>query len=217
MFKYYKIFFSLFISMSFFSASAQDVKIIKLPAPQKEIGKPLMEVLNLRHSSREFDSAPLEQQELSNLLWAAFGINRTESGKRTAPSARDWQETEIYVATAEGVFIYQAKEHSLKQILSEDIRALAGTQEYVKTAAVNLIYVSDQSKMKNASDADKWLYSGADVAFIAENAYLYCASQNLAVVIRAMINKEVLSKKLNLNADQKIILSQSVGYPKKQK
>jgi nitroreductase len=188
---------------------------IKLPEPQKKIGKPLMETLNIRQSSRSFDSAPLPEQELSNILWAGFGINRPESGKRTAPSARNWQETSIYVILQTGAYVYEPKEHALLQVSSEDLRSLAGVQEYVKEAPLDLIFVSDLSKISDASAEDKMLYCGADAAFIAENVYLYCASQNLAVVVRAMIDKEKLGPKLGLGKDMKIILGQTIGNHKK--
>lgn len=215
MFKLYKNIILLAISFLAIPVCAQETKTIKLPAPQKEIGKPLMEVLNIRQSSRAFSSTPLPQQELANLLWAAFGINRPETGKRTAPSARNWQEVDIYVTTAEGAFLYDAKENSLKQVVAEDIRALTGSQDYVKGAGLNLVFVADQSKYGDAANDDKLMYSGADVGFIAENAYLYCTSQGLAVVVRAMIKREELAKKLNLKPEQKIILAQTIGYPAK--
>lgn len=206
---------SIFV-FTIFTASikAQEIKTIQLPSPQKEIGKPLMQVLNLRKSSRSFTEKPLSMQELSNLLWAAFGVNRSESGKRTAPSARNWQEIDIYLTTAEGVFIYDAKVNSLKQISTEDMRAQAGKQDYVKDAPLNLIYVADLNKTGDASQEDKLLYSGADTGFIAENVYLYCASQGLGVVVRGMVDRDMLSKKLNLKSGQKIILAQTVGYEK---
>jgi len=207
--------FLTIIAVFICTANAQVLKTIKLPEPQKNIGKPLMEVLNLRQSSREFSSMPLPPQEISNLLWAAFGINRVESGKRTAPSARNKQEISIYVTTGEGVFVYDAKENALMQVLAEDIRNLAGKQEYVKDAPVNLLYIADVSKYKDTPQEELSLYCGADAGFIAENAYLYCASQGLAVVVRAMIDKEALAKKLELKPEMKIILGQSIGYPKK--
>ena len=191
---------------------AQDAKTIKLHAPEITTGKPLMQALKARASARSFDSKPLSQQELSNILWAAYGINRAESGKRTAPSAKNWQEISVYVILQEGAYIYDAKENVLKEILKEDIRSLAGMQDYAKTAPLNLIFVSDQSKMDKSSAEDKWLLSGADAAFAIENVYLYCASQDLAVVVRAMIDKPALAKKLGLPAEQKIILGQTIGY-----
>jgi SagB-type dehydrogenase family enzyme len=212
--KYSLIILFLLFTSAITLTKAQDSKVIKLPAPDKTGGKPLMQLLASRQSSREFSKEPLTTQQLSNLLWSAFGINRTESGKRTAPSARNWQEIDIYVSTSEGVFLYDAKEHSLKQVLAEDIRALTGKQDYVKDAAINLIYVADMSKLGDVSEEDKSFYSGADTGFIAENAYLYCTSENLAAVVRAMIDRDKLAKKLNLRSEQRITLGQTIGNHK---
>jgi transcriptional regulator with XRE-family HTH domain/nitroreductase len=196
------------------SSAAQDLKPIKLPPPQTDGGRPLMQVLKDRKSTREFGPATLSPQTLSNLLWAAFGINRPDE-RRTAPSAMNWQEVSIYMATPEGVYIYYAKDNTLNPVLAGDVRAATGTQSYVKDAAVNLVYVSDLSKTGNAASTDVEMYTAADVGFIAQNVYLYCASEGLATVVRASIDKPALAKTLNLQPNQKIILAQSVGYPKK--
>ena len=97
-----------------------------------------MQVLSDRKSTREFGPGTLSPQTLSNLLWAAFGINRPD-GRRTAPSAMNWQEVSIYVATPEGVYIYDAKDNVLSPVLAGDFRAATGTQSFVKDAAVNLV------------------------------------------------------------------------------
>jgi SagB-type dehydrogenase family enzyme len=149
------------------------------------------------------------------LLWAACGINRPESGKRTAPSARNWQEIDIYVALDKGIYLYDAKAHMLSPIISGDLRSLFGVQDFVKTAPVNLLYVSDYAKIKsNDSDEIKLIFTSADAGFIAQNVYLYCASQGLAVVVRGLIPKEKLAEVLKLRPEQKILLSQTVGYGK---
>jgi SagB-type dehydrogenase family enzyme len=196
------------------SGLAQELKPIQLLPPQTEIGKPLMQALKLRQSSRSFDSKPLPLQELSNLLWAADGINRPESGKRTAPSAVNWQEVDIYVALPEGLFLYEAKTHSLAPVIARDLREATGRQPFVKDAPLNLVYVSDFAKMKNASEDDKKLYGAADVGFVAQNVYLYCASQGLAVVVRGSVDRTSLTETMKLRPDQRIILAQTVGYPK---
>lgn len=134
---------------------------------QIEGGEPLIQCLKLRQSSREFSQEKFSPQILSNLLWAAYGINRPESGKRAAPSAVNWQNIDIYVATEDGLFLYDAKEHVLIQITKEDIRALTGTQEFVKTAPLNLIYVGDFSKIPRGTDEDKRFYSAAHTGFIS--------------------------------------------------
>ncbi|MBU0507599.1 nitroreductase family protein [bacterium] len=171
-----------------------------------------MECLAERHSTREFTADPLPLQTLSNLLWAAFGVNR-EDGRRTAPSARNWQEADIYVFLEEGIYRYDATANRLQSILPGDHRAATGQQDFVSVAPLNLLYVSDLAKMGTAAEADKILYAAADVGFIAQNVYLYCASEGLAAVVRGLVNREELAKTLELRPDQRIILAQTIGYP----
>ena len=194
-------------------ATAEDLKPIELPELRTEGGMPLMEALKARKTSRSFSPKKLPDQVLSDLLWAAWGVNRPDSGKRTAPSAVNWQEIDVYVALAEGVYLYDAKAHRLEPVLAKDLRAMTGTQSFVKDAPVNLVYVADLARMRGASDRDKAFYSAADTGFIAQNVYLYCASEGLATVVRGLIDRPALKKALNLRSDQEIILAQSVGYP----
>jgi nitroreductase len=192
---------------------AADPSPIQLPSPQMEGGKPLMQTLKDRMTIRTFSEEKLPMQTLSNLLWAAFGINRPD-GRRTAPSAKNWQEIDIYVATSDGLFLWDAQKNLLNPILAKDVRAMTGTQPYVKDAAINLVYVADYSKATGGG-ADKDIWVGADTGFISENVYLYCASEGLVTVVRALIDRETLAKEMKLKAEQKIMFSQSVGYPKK--
>jgi len=194
---------------------AQELQPVQLLEPQMDGGRPLMQVLKDRSSSREFSNEKLPMQVLSDMLWAAFGVNRPESGKRTAPSANNRQEIDIYVATADGLYLFDAKAHTLKPVLEEDIRTLTGTQSFVQEAPVNLIYVSDFSKMGDAEENKKFFNSAANTGFISQNVYLYCASEGLATVVRGLIDKPVLEKAMRLRPDQKVILAQTVGYPKK--
>ncbi len=174
-----------------------------------------MQVLKDRSSSREFSPQKLPLQVLSNLLWAASGINRPNSGNRTAPSVANWQEVDIYVATAEGLYLYDVKPHVLKPVLAEDIRALTGLQAFVKDAPLNLIYVADLSRISRGTSEEKDFFSAADTGFIAQNVYLFCASEGLATVVRANIDRPALGKAIKLGPNQRITLSQTVGYPKK--
>jgi len=192
---------------------AQEIKPVKLPVPNMTGGMPLMEALRERQTTRSFKPDSLSSQTLSDLLWAAFGINRPGTGKRTAPSALNWQETEIYVAMEKGVYIYDAKNNTLIPVNGKDMRGDTGTQAFIKDAPVNLVYVSDYSKMSGVPDEDKAVLAAMDAAFIAENVYLYCASFNLGVVVRGSIDKEGFAKKLNLPPEKKVILAQTVGYP----
>ncbi len=199
---------------------AEEPKTIQLIPPQPGGVSPLMQVLWKRKSSREFSPKPLPVGVLSNLLWAGFGINRPD-GKRTAPYARasmknaDQQDIDIYVILPDGLYLYDPKANQLKRVVAEDLRGLAGSQPFVKEAPVNLIYVSDYAKMKdNAPDQEKMFVSCAEAGFISQNVYLYCASEGLATVVRAWIDRPTLSKAMQLRPDQKIILGQTVGYPK---
>jgi nitroreductase len=194
------------------SCLAQDLKPIPLPQPQTEGGRPLMQVLKERKTSRDFAPDKLPQQLLSNLLWAAFGVNRPD-GKRTAPSAMNWQEMDIYVATGEGLFLYDAKGNRLEPVLAQDIRQATGTQSFVATAPLDLVYVADLSKAGSGPDTE--LFTAANAGFISQNVYLFCASENLATVVRGSIDRVALAKAMKLRPEQRIILAQTVGYPRK--
>jgi SagB-type dehydrogenase family enzyme len=172
-----------------------------------------MQVLKDRHSTREFSSQRLSPQTLSNLLWAAFGINRPD-GKRTAPSAMNWQEIDVYVATQDGLFVYDAKDNALKPVLQQDVRGATGQQAFVKDAALDLVYVADLGKTGRAGGEDQIMYTAADTGFIAQNVYLFCASEGLAAVVRGSVDREAFAKIAKLRPNQKIVLTQTVGYPK---
>jgi SagB-type dehydrogenase family enzyme len=189
-------------------------KPVQLPTPQMEGGRPLMRVLKDRHSSRSFRPDRLPIQTLSNLLWAAYGINRPD-GRRTAPSAMNKQEIDIYVVMADGTYRFDAKPHRLVPVAAGDLRAKTGLQPFVKDAPLGLVYVADLSRATKGSDEDKILYTAADTGFIAENVYLFCASEGLAVVVRGAVDRPALAKALGLGASQKIVLAQTVGRPGK--
>jgi SagB-type dehydrogenase family enzyme len=196
------------------SGLAQDTAAIKLPPPETAGGMPLMQALKARHSTREFASTTLPPQLLSNLLWAANGVNRPDSGKRTAPSARDWREIDVYVATADGTYRYDAPTHALERVAAGDLRALTGVQDFVATAPVNLVYVADLSRVSEDDDAERRArFVAADAGFIAQNVYLFCASAGLATLVRGLVDRAALGKALKLGSHQQIILAQSVGYP----
>lgn len=193
-------------------AVAGEEKAPGLPKPQMEGGMPLMQALKNRQTIREYGARAIPEQVLSNLLWAADGINRPDSGKRTAPSAMNWQEIDIYVATEKGLSLYDAKAHALVEVLTEDVRMQTGRQG---NAPLVLIYVADGAKMgTRGSQADRDFYSACDTGFISQNVYLFCASEGLATVVRGGINRETLSAAMKLRPEQKIILCQNVGYPK---
>jgi SagB-type dehydrogenase family enzyme len=197
-------------------AVAEPAASVALPKPDMVGGKPLMQALKERHSTREFSPTPLPLEVLANLLWAANGVNRPPADKRTAPSAKGWHEIDVYVATADGLYLYDAKLHVLKLVVAQDLRALTGRQDFVKDAPVNLVYVADLARMDaDASAEDKQLYAAADTGFIAQNVYLYCASQGLATVVRGWVDKDALAKAMQLKASQRVVLAQTVGYPRR--
>lgn len=193
-------------------AAAQDLR--PLPPAQTDGGKPLMQALKERRSTRSLTDAPLPAQQLSNLLWAAFGVNRAD-GHRTAPSARNWQEIDVYAVMADGAYLYDAPVHALRRVAATDLRALAGTQAHARNAALTLVYVADARRMQGASEASRTEYAAADAGFIAQNVYLYCASEGLGTVVFASIDRERLGAALQLDRSQRIVLGQSVGWPAK--
>lgn len=205
----------VFVFCFAFPVLAEAPKTIQLPAPQMDGGMPLMKALKLRCTIREYSGEALSPQELSNLLWAACGINRPESGKRTAPTARNRQEIDVYAALPEGIYCYDPKAHALNLVVAQDLREATGKQEFVKSAPVNLLFVANYTRMGEGPQEMKDFYAAMDTGYISQNVYLYCASAGLATVARGMVDKETLAKAMNLAADQKIMLAQTVGYPKK--
>jgi SagB-type dehydrogenase family enzyme len=195
------------------SVMAQELKDITLPAPRMEGGKPLMQALKERQSSRAFSDRELSLQVMSDLLWAAAGINRPDAGKRTAPSARNWQEIDVYAVMKDGVYLYDAKANTLKAVAPGDLRKSTGMQDFVAVAPLNLVYVADVTKMADSRPEDRALYSSADAGFIAENVYLFCASEGLATVVRGSVDRDALAAALKFPETKKVILAQTVGYP----
>jgi len=191
------------------AAVAQETSAIELPQPVKQGGKPLMQALAERRSEREFSREALAPQVLSNLLWAAFGVSRLD-GRRTAPTARNRQDMDVYVALAEGLYLYEAKEHHLKPVVKGDLRALTGTQAFVGEAALNLIYVAP---IATGAAEEAFVYAGAHAGFISENVYLFCASEGLGAVVRGLVPRDALAARMKLRPEQRILLAQTVGYP----
>lgn len=193
---------------------AQEAQPVPLPKPQITGGKPLMQVLNERMSTREFSTERVPQQVLSNLLWAAFGVNRAD-GRRTAPSGSNRQEIEIYAVMADGVYLYDAQAHALRQVLKDDLRAATGGQDWVAKAPLNLVYVADYTKLGSQTEENKRANSNIDTGFISQNVYLYCASEGLGTVARGGVNRDEMQKALKLRPEQRVVLAQTVGYPLK--
>jgi nitroreductase len=173
----------------------------------------LLDLLLKRRSSREFCGRELNLYMMSRLLWAAFGFNRPAEGRRTAPSAQDGQEIDIYVALATGLFRFDARELVLVPVLGEDVRAATGEQDFVEIAPVNLVFVARLDPDAAASHAEQEFYAALDTGYISENVYLFCAAEGLATVARGMLDRPALARKMGLAEHQRIILAQSVGYP----
>jgi len=172
-----------------------------------------MEALKLRRSAREFNGAKLPDQVLANLLWAGFGINRPETGHRTAPSAMNSQEVDLYVALPQGLYVYEPKANELKPVSGEDLRARTNTQASIKDAPAVLIFVADLSRLVKARQEMRPLYAGFSAGCISQNVYLYCASAGLATFVYDL-NRAPLAAAMKLKPDQQIILAQAVGFPK---
>jgi nitroreductase len=193
--------------------AAQALKSLDLPPPRNEGGKPLIASLALRRSTREYSDRPLSPQDLSDLLWAAFGVNRP-NGDRTAPYWRHVMVIDLYVAMADGVWLYEPKSHALLPHLKTDIRAQTGLQDFVALAPVNLIYIAHGERMLDVAPEERRLYASVDAAFIGQNVYLYCASEGLATVFRGAVDHATLTQALKLPDQEFVTFAQTVGYPR---
>ncbi len=191
---------------------AQEFTPIELPPPQVTGGKGLMEAISARRSVREMKPDKLPPQVLSNLLWAGFGINRPADGRRTAPSAMNSQEIDIYVALPQGLYLYEAQSNRLKPVLQADLREKTG-QPYSKDASVVLIFVADLPRLAKAKADVRTFYAAFDAGCVSQNVYLYCASEGLATVVYDL-NRAALAKEMGLKPEQYIIMAQAVGVPK---
>ncbi len=199
---------------------------IELLPPQTDIGRPLMQALKDRKTIRKYSDEKISDQDLSNILWAAYGINRPEKGYRTAPSAVNWQVIDIYVILEQGLYIYDPKAHQLIPVRAGEFRGeatqlLQPNRKYILKAPLTFIYVADSAKRNilrlTASDSVLDMYAASDAGFIGQNVYLYCASEGLGTVVRAMMDKKRLHEVMGLREDQTIILAQSIGHPKEKK
>jgi SagB-type dehydrogenase family enzyme len=207
-----KIVISFVVLLSWTICPAQVIETIPLPTAQKTGGMPLMEAFQLRKSQRSFSSKELTSQQLSNLLWAAYGINRPD-GFRTVPAAKNWFEYDIYLLKSDGWFLYDVRKHSLLKMGNEDLRIYGGTQDFVKAAPVILVYVADFGRMNDTTDELRKFFSAVDLGYISQNVYLWSASEGLATIILGQVDKPKVHEVLKLKPDQQVILSQPVGYP----
>jgi len=202
----------LAVLLSLVNVKAQVIETVTLPPAQKTGGMPLMEAFQLRKSQRSFSSKELTTQQISNLLWAAYGINRPD-GLRTVPAAKNWFEYDIYVLKSDGWYLYDVRKHALLKMGNEDLRIYGGTQDFVKAAPVILVYAADFDRMTGATDDLKKFFSAVDLGYISQNVYLWCASEGLATIILGQVDKPKVHEVLKLKPAQQVILSQPVAYP----
>ena len=195
------------------TAMTQELRPMDLPPPRSEGGQSLTAALKLRRSTREYSDRRLPAQVLSDLLWAAFGINRP-SGDRTAPYWRHVMVIDIYLAMADGVWLYEPKTHMLLPYSTEDLRKQTGLQDFVATAPLNLVYVAHGERMTDVSPEERRLYGSVDAGFIGQNVYLFCASEGLATVFRGAVDTRELGLALKLPEQQFVTFAQTVGYPR---
>jgi nitroreductase len=170
--------------------------------------------LQRRTSERQFEPVELQPQTLSDLLWATAGVNRPEVGGRTAPSAMNSQEVQLYVATDKGLFCYEPVAHALQLAAASDVRRVTGYQDFVDTAPLDLIYVADHTRMKLVPAAQRDRYAFAAAGAMVQNAYLFCAANGLGTVVRAWFDHTALSAAMGLEADRQLLLCQTVGRSK---
>lgn len=195
-------------------SAAEENTAIPLSAPRMEGGLPLFEALKARKSTKEFSDQPLSNETLSNLLWAAFGINRPDAAMRTAPSAKNRQEISVYVMMADGAYRYNAAANELVRVASGDLRKATDAPESADTPTVELVYVADFTQSAGNTDADKRQYAAITTGAIIQNVYLFCASEKLATVTRVISSQDALTKALALTKDQWAVMAQSVGFPR---
>lgn len=193
-------------------SSDTDVEYLKLPPPMRDGGMPLLGALQHRRSTRTFAPASLDDVMLSTLLWAAFGINRPDTGQRTAPSARNWQEIDLYLAMPDGLYVLEPVDWRLRLVVGEDLRAATGLQDYVGSAPLNIVYVSRLSRLGETDKPLRQFYTALDTGFISQNVYLFCAAFGLATVARGLLDRRALARAMRLDADQRVVLAQSVGH-----
>ncbi len=188
-------------------------KVIKLPQPNLNRTGTVMKALSERHSTREFASKTLNLTDLSDLLWAANGVNRKDSGKRTAPSALNKQDVDVYVVLPEGSYLYDAKNHQLNLIVEGDYRgAVAGGQAFVKSAPVSLVLISNLSRFGDTKNAPTQLMGAMDAGIVSQNISIFCSAANLATVPRASMDNNQLKKVLKLKDTQVPMMNHPVGY-----
>lgn len=183
------------------------------PAKAQSAPMSLDEALKLRRSTRAFRTDPLDDAMLLALAWAAQGINRPETGLRTAPSWHGAADTVLHVADASGVRLYDPPSHALKPVLSSDIRGKVSPQPFVATAPVCLVYTADIAMMPTDDQEAKQRMAPLDAAIVAQNVYLFCASRGLGTCLVGGIDAPAIASALDLPATAFATFVQPVGWP----
>ena len=199
----------LFVCMLCFALGAEE---IVLPKVDLNAGKPLMQCFALRRSSRNFVDKKLPLQMISEILFAADGINRPD-GHKTVPTALNKQNQTVYAVTADGVYFYNNKKHSLILVNKGDFRKDCGMQPFHASASLILVYVSDMAAVGNTPE-QKALFAGNHSGSASQNVYLYAASQGLSTVICGSIKKDMLKKNLKLQGANEAVFAQPIGFSK---
>lgn len=199
--------------VSSMSVVAQDVK--KLPEPDKDVKMTLFQSLQQRKSVREYSGKEIDDMKLSQLLWAAVGINRPD-GHLTAPTAINAQDITVYVCSKDGAWLYVAKDNALQKVSDKDLRdAVAGRQKFAAEAPISLVIVTDNAKFRGGSTNGPTISGAIDAGYVSQNIDLACEALGLATVPRATMDKDALKTELKLTDTQNAILNHPIGYPKK--
>jgi nitroreductase len=185
---------------------------LALPAVDPRGGMPLLEALAARRSARDFAPTPLPLPLLAGVLWAGYGVNRRDGG-RTAPTALNAQEIDVFAALPTGAYRYDAASSALTLVTATDVRRVTGYQDFVDEAPLDLVYVADHTRLRMVPARQRESYSSAAAGAICQNVYLYAAANGLATVVRAWIDRDAIAEALALTHDQQVLFSQTVGYP----
>jgi SagB-type dehydrogenase family enzyme len=203
--------------MTVSGTDAQELQTVKLNAPNKSRGVAVMKALADRHSEREFDGRDISLQDISDLLWAANGVNRAD-GKRTAPSAMNRQEIDVYCVNKEGAYLYDAAAHTLKPVSKGDYRkAVVGGQKFDSLAPVWLVLVANLEKLGDPTLEQTRLVAAMDAGIVCQNINIFCSAAGLSTVPRATLDRDALKSALKLSDKQLLMLNNPVGYPPKKK
>ena len=204
----------LTICLSIATMCVMAQNVIKLPEPDKNVPMTLYQALQQRKSVREYSSKDIDDMKLSQLLWAAVGINRPD-GHLTAPTAVNAQDITVYVCRKDGAYLYVAKDNALQKVSDKDLRKeVASAQQFAAEAPISLVIVTDNAKFRGGSTNGPTISGAIDAGYVSQNIDLACEALGLVTVPRATMDKDALKKELKLTEAQNPILNHPVGYKK---